>query len=287
MSATPLLWRCRDRMIDCAARPLIMGILNVTPDSFSDGGAYFDPAAAIARGLRMAEEGADILDIGGESSRPGAAPVAPEEERRRVEPVVSALARATRCLISVDTTKASVADAALRAGAHIVNDIAALRGDPEMARTARAHGAGVVLMHMQGTPQTMQAAPHYGDVASEVRAFLEERIDAARAAGLSDEQLVIDPGIGFGKTVAHNVALLADLSSFAALRRPILVGVSRKSFLGALTGRPVADRLAPSLAAMAFAFARGAHIARVHDVKESCETAHLIGILRTGQVPPP
>jgi dihydropteroate synthase len=284
MAASPLVWRCRDRVLDCAARPLIMGVINVTPDSFSDGGAYFDSNAAIRHGLRLAEEGADILDVGGESSRPGATPVPPEEERRRVEPVVAALACSTLCLISIDTTKASVADAALRAGAHIVNDITALRGDPDMAHTARAYGAGVVLMHMQGEPQTMQVAPRYADVVREVREFLEERLSAARAAGLADEQLAIDPGIGFGKTVAHNVALLSALSSFAALRRPILVGVSRKSFLGALTGRPVEDRLAPSLAAMAFALAQGAHIARVHDVKESCETARLIGILRSGRV---
>jgi dihydropteroate synthase len=285
MSASPLLWRCRDREIDCAARPLIMGVINVTPDSFSDGGAYFASEAAIQHGLRLAEEGADILDVGGESSRPGATPVPAEEERRRVEPVVAELARSTRCLISIDTTKASVADAALRAGAHIINDISALRGDPDMIHVAHAYRAGVVLMHMQGNPQTMQVAPRYADVVREAREFLAERISVACSAGLALEQLAIDPGIGFGKTVEHNVALLSALSTFSIFGRPILVGLSRKSFLGALTGRPVHDRLAPSLAAMAFAFSQGAHIARVHDVKESCETARLIGILRSGRVP--
>lgn len=287
MSAPRLFWRCRDRAVDCAARPLIMGVLNVTPDSFSDGGKFFSPDAAIARGVEMAREGADILDIGGESSRPGAIPVSAEEEIRRVEPVVTALAQQTDCLLSVDTTKASVAEAALRAGAHIVNDITALRGDPAIAEVARAHGAGVVLMHMQGTPQTMQDSPHYTDVVREVRDFLAGRLNAAAAAGIEADRIAVDPGIGFGKTVEHNVALLAGLDSFLALGRPLLIGVSRKRFLGVLTGREVQDRLAPSLAALAFALARGAHILRVHDVKESCETARLIGILRSGQVPRP
>lgn len=263
----------------------MMGVLNVTPDSFSDGGAYLNPEAAIARGVQMAREGADILDIGGESSRPGATPVPAAEEIRRIEPVVAALARETACLISVDTMKAAVAEVALRAGAHIINDITALRGDPDMPDVARTYGAGVVLMHMQGTPQTMQDAPRYDDVVQEILAFLRERARAAAAAGIETERLAFDPGIGFGKTVEHNVTLISNLEAFAALGRPLLIGVSRKRFLGVLTGREVHDRLLPSLAAMAFALARGAHILRVHDVKESCEVARLIGILRSGQVP--
>lgn len=283
----PMVWRCRARAVDCSSRPLVMGVLNVTPDSFSDGGRYFDPERAVARGLEMAREGADILDIGGESSRPGAQPVAEDEERRRVEPVVRALARQTDRLISIDTSKASVAAVALEAGAHIINDITALRGDPYMADVARESGAGVVLMHMQGTPQTMQINPSYTDVVREVIDFLRARIAFAESAGISRECLAVDPGIGFGKTVEHNVALLSALLRFAELGRPVLVGVSRKRFLGALTGRDVHDRLVPSLIAMAFALMNGAQIVRVHDVKESCETARLIAILRSGVTPPP
>ena len=279
-------WHCRDAVLDCAAGPHLMGVLNVTPDSFSDGGAFLDPETAVARGLRMAEEGARIIDIGGESSRPGAEPVAEEEELRRVVPVIRALAGRTPCLLSIDTAKASVAEAALSAGAHIVNDITALRGDPRMAEVVRAHRAGLVLMHMQGTPRTMQDRPAYGDVVAEVCAFLAERLRAAEAAGLSRGQLVLDPGIGFGKTLEHNVSLLHRVDEVLALGRPVLVGLSRKRFLGALTGRPVTERLAPSLGALAFAVSRGVQLARVHDVKESCEVARLVAILRSGQVPP-
>ncbi|MCS6770912.1 MAG: dihydropteroate synthase [Kiritimatiellae bacterium] len=284
--APALLWRCRDRLIDCSARPLVMGVLNVTPDSFSDGGRYLDSERAVERGLEIASEGADIIDVGGESSRPGAVPVSAEEELRRVKPVIEELARRTDRLISIDTSKAAVAEAALAAGAHIINDISALRGDARMAALARETGAGVVLMHMQGTPQTMQIDPRYEDVVREVSDFLSERIDAACRAGINWECLAIDPGIGFGKTVEHNVALLAHLSRLTAMGRPVLVGVSRKRFLGALTGRDVHDRLLPSLAALAFSVAQGAHILRVHDVKESCETARLVAILRSGRVPP-
>jgi dihydropteroate synthase len=261
-----------------------MGVLNVTPDSFSDGGRYADSARAIERGLQMAAEGAAILDIGGESSRPGAAPVPIDEEMRRVVPVIEGLAGRTGCLLSVDTVKAAVADAALQAGAHIVNDISALRGDAEMAGVVARHGAGLILMHMQGTPRTMQQRPHYADVVREVRAFLAERIEAAVRAGIGADQLAVDPGIGFGKTVEHNLALVKDLRVFLTLARPLLIGVSRKSFLGHLTGRPVEDRLLPSLAVLAFALGEGAQVARVHDVKESCELARLIAMLRSGRV---
>lgn len=262
-----------------------MGVLNVTPDSFSDSVRYFDHAAAIARGIEMANEGAQILDIGGESTRPGAEPVSVDEELRRILPVIEALARETKCLLSVDTTKASVADAALKAGAHIVNDITAL-GDPEMPGVARHHNAGLVLMHMQGTPRTMQKNPAYLDVVGEVREFLVERVRKAVAAGIERDRIAIDPGIGFGKTVQHNVTLVSQLDAFREIGCPILIGLSHKSFLGALTGRAAQDRLLPSLGALAFAITRGAHILRVHDVKESCEMARLIAILQYGQVKP-
>lgn len=277
-------WVCRGRAVPLGDRALVMGVVNVTPDSFSDGGRYLDPAAAVAHGIALAGEGADILDIGGESSRPGAEPVSPEEERRRVIPVVAELARSTSCLLSVDTTKASVAEAAVEAGAHIVNDITALAGDPRMRDVVRATGAGAVLMHMQGTPRTMQDAPRYDDVVAEVRRCLADRVEQVCAGGVSREALVVDPGIGFGKTPAHNVALLARLDELASLRRPVLVGVSRKSFLGHLTGRPVGERLVPSLGALAYAVLRGAHIVRVHDVKESCDVARLLAIFATAQV---
>lgn len=271
-------WTCRGRAVDWRAGPLVMGVLNVTPDSFSDGGRFFRVEDAVARGCEMAADGATILDIGGESSRPGAQPVPVDEELRRVVPVIEALARRTECLLSVDTTKAAVAEAAIGAGAHLINDITALAGDPAMAGVARSSGAGVVLMHMQGTPRTMQQEPRYGDVVAEVRDYLGERMRALEAFGLAREAMAVDPGIGFGKSVEHNVALLGRLEDLGELGRPVVVGVSRKSFLGHLTGRALSDRLGPSLAAMVYALARGAHVARVHDVKESCELARLVGM---------
>ena len=259
-------WHLRDRVLHLDARALVMGIVNVTPDSFSDGGCFFAPEAAIAQGLELVRQGADILDIGGASSRPGAEDVAPEEELRRVHPVVRELAAQTTVPISVDTVKAVVAEACLASGAHIINDITALQGDPDMARVVATRRAGVVLMHMQGTPATMQIAPHYDDVTVEVRRFLEERLHAAGRAGIAAEQVVLDPGIGFGKTTAHNLELLARLGELQALGRPILLGVSRKGFLG----RGVAERLAGSLAAACHAVMQGsAQIVRVHDVRET------------------
>lgn len=283
MNPASLIWRCREAELSCGPAARIMGVLNVTPDSFSDSVHYVDRAAAIARGIEMANEGAHLIDVGGESTRPGAEPVSVEEETRRVVPVIEALAHETRCLLSVDTSKAAVADAALKAGAHVVNDITAL-GDPQMAEVVRRHGAGVALMHMQGTPQTMQKNPTYTDVIAEVREFLRDRVARAVAAGIARERIAIDPGIGFGKTVQHNVTLVSQLDAFRDLGCPILIGLSHKSFLGALTGRTIHDRLLPSLGALAFAILRGAHILRVHDVKESCEMARLIAILQYGQV---
>ena len=250
---------------DFSSRTYIMGIVNVTPDSFSDGGRWSDPESAVRHGLRLAEEGADILDIGGESSRPGAEPVGADEELRRVLPVVRELARRCPIPISIDTTKAAVADAALGAGAVIVNDISALRGDPLMAPTAARHGAAVVLMHMKGTPRTMQEAPVYGDLIGELCFFFEEAIASAQRAGL--ERLILDPGLGFGKTAEHNFEILRSLGRFRRFGFPLLVGPSRKSFLGSVLGTGPEDRMEGTAAAVAAAVMNGAQIVRVHDVR--------------------
>lgn len=281
-----LIWRVRGRELRFNGTARIMGILNVTPDSFSDGGRYLDAGHAMERGLHMVREGACMLDIGGESSRPGAESVPVEEEARRVVPVIAGLAAVSDVLLSVDTTKAAVADRALAAGAHIVNDISAGTADPGMAEVIRKHRAGVVLMHMQGTPKTMQSGPIYNDVVDEVTRYLEARLAALTDAGLDRESLAVDPGLGFGKTVEHNVALLRGLPRLVGLGRPVLVGASRKSFLGRLTGCDVHDRLAPSLAALAYAVQRGAHMLRVHDVKESCEVAQLLAKFGLATEPP-
>jgi len=245
-----------------------MGIVNVTPDSFSDGGRYTSTDAATALGLELVLHGAEILDIGGESTRPGAEPVALERELERVVPVVEALARRTAVPLSVDTSKAEVARRCLECGASIINDVTALGGDADMAAVVRASGAAIVLMHMQGTPATMQAAPVYGDVVAEVADFFQERLQAAAKVGIGAERVVLDPGIGFGKTVTHNLQLLARLDAFQRLGRPVCLGVSRKGFVGRLLGgRPVEERLAGSLAVVCHALARGAvQVVRVHDV---------------------
>jgi dihydropteroate synthase len=254
-----------------------MGIVNVTPDSFSDGGRWSDPDAAVAHGLALVAQGADLLDVGGESSRPGALPISAEEELARVVPVVRALAAATPVPLSVDTTKAAVARAALEAGAHIINDVTALQGDAKLAEVIRSCGAGVILMHMQGTPATMQVNPTYSDIVAEVVAFLEARLQAAGQLGIAGPQVVLDPGIGFGKTTEHNLRLLANLDRLADLGRPVCLGVSRKGFLGKVLGRPLEQRLAGSLAAACYALARhSAHIVRVHDVAQTRDAVALI-----------
>lgn len=264
---------CRGKVLDLGPRTCIMGILNVTPDSFADGGRYLDPDRALGRAERMAEEGADIIDVGGESTRPagpygeGAGPVSADEEVRRTAPVVEKIAAKLDLPISIDTTKAEVARQALAAGAAVVNDISALRFDPRMAETVAEAGAAVVLMHMKGTPKTMQANPTYGDLLGEIAAFLSERRDAACAAGIGRQQVILDPGLGFGKRFAHNFELIARLSAFHALDCPLLVGPSRKSFVGAALNLPPAERLEGTLAALAFCVAGGAHILRVHDVR--------------------
>jgi dihydropteroate synthase len=263
-----MIWKTARQALDLSVHGVIMGILNVTPDSFSDGGAYPEFGRATEHALRLLAEGAAIIDIGGESTRPGAEPVPVEEEMRRVLPVVEALRkRAPECLISVDTSKAAVAAAALDRGAAIINDVTALRGDPAMAQTVARAGAGLVLMHMQGTPRTMQAQPVYGDVVAEVRAFLGERLAVAVAAGIAPECVALDPGIGFGKTAAHNVALLRDLEIIAGDGRPVVVGVSRKGFLAQFAGGvELAGRLWPTVAITALARTKGARVMRVHDV---------------------
>jgi dihydropteroate synthase len=243
-----------------------MGIVNVTPDSFSDGGSFFDPATAVAHGLRLVEEGADILDVGGESTRPGATPVSVDEELRRVLPVVAELAKRTAVPISVDTMKAEVARQCIDAGACILNDVGGFR-DPDMVNVAAESGAGVVVMHMRGTPQTMQQNPDYADVVAEVDEFFAERMATLTAAGISREAICLDPGIGFGKTLDHTMTQLAKLAVHARHGRPVCLGVSRKGFLGQITGRSRSDRLAGTLAVNCFAVAAGgAHVLRVHDV---------------------
>jgi dihydropteroate synthase len=245
----------------------VMGIVNVTPDSFSDGGLYLDCAAAVDHGLALERAGATILDIGGESTRPGANPVPEDEELRRVVPVIEGLqARGSAAQLSIDTSKAAVARAALAAGATLVNDVTALRGDPDMAHVIAAGGADCCLMHMLGEPRTMQRDPRYGDVVSEVKAFLEERLAVAVAAGVAEERILLDPGIGFGKTTEHNLELLRRLDELVAVGRPIVVGTSRKSFLGKITARPVEDRIAATIATNVVAYERGARVFRVHDV---------------------
>ncbi|MBN1670348.1 MAG: dihydropteroate synthase [Kiritimatiellae bacterium] len=275
-------WRCKEQTLAFADRPLVMGILNVTPDSFSDGGRYAATEDAVRHARRLIEEGADILDIGGESTRPGARPVGVDEELDRVLPVIRALRSESPIPISIDTAKAAVAQRAVEAGATIVNDVTALTGDPLMPEVVAALKPGVVLMHMRGTPRTMQDAPFYENVVAEVAAYLDGRVQALVQRGIAAESLAVDPGIGFGKTVAHNLELLRGLETLTAAGPPVVIGLSRKSFLGKITGREVNDRLAGSLAALACCVLRGAAVLRVHDVKESCDAVKIAVRLRDG-----
>ncbi len=256
----------------------LMGIVNVTPDSFSDGGLYLDAGAAIAHGLELAAEGADVLDVGGESTRPGAEAVDAAEERRRTEPVVEALADAGHA-VSIDTSKASVAAAALDAGAAIVNDVTAFRGDPDLAELCAERDCDVVLMHMLGTPRTMQEDPRYDDVVDDVKAFLAQRVEQAVAAGIAEARIWIDPGIGFGKTLEHNLELLRRLGELRELGRPIIVGTSRKRFIGAITGREADERIGGTVASNVLALAAGADAFRVHDVAEVHDALHTAEVL--------
>jgi dihydropteroate synthase len=272
--------RCGGEWLDLS-RPAVMGVLNVTPDSFSDGGRNADPQLAIRRGLELADQGAAIIDVGGESTRPGAEPVAVEEELRRVLPVVRGLVRESRVLVSVDTSQPEVIRQAVDAGACLINDVRALQL-PGALEAAAASGAAVCLMHMRGDPRTMQRETEYADLVTEVKAMLAVRVQACTQAGIGRERLCLDPGFGFGKLPAHNVELLRRLPEFAALGLPLLVGLSRKSLLLALTGRAVGDRLAGSVALAAIAVLRGAHIVRAHDVAATVDAVRVAAALRAG-----
>jgi dihydropteroate synthase len=262
------VWRVGERAFDCSERTLVMGILNVTPDSFSDGGRFLDRASAISHATRMVDDGADMLDVGGESTRPGSTPVSMDEELERVQPVIQRLAELHPAVpISVDTRKAGVAAEALDAGATIVNDVSG-GADPAMFEVVRGRDAAVVLMHMRGDPTTMQEAPQYDDVVGEVHEYLRQRIEAAELAGIDPERIAIDPGIGFGKDLDHNLELMHGVGSFLDLGRPLLVGPSRKRFIGTILDLPEEERVEGTVGAVVWMVARGAHLVRVHDVKE-------------------
>jgi dihydropteroate synthase len=279
-----LVWRVGDVDLDCGERTLLMGILNVTPDSFSDGGMYLGERTAVDRGVAMVDEGADIVDVGGESTRPGSDSVSVREELDRVVPVIENLAAHVPVPISIDTRKPEVARAALSVGATIVNDVSGGE-DPAMFDVVRAASAGMVLMHMKGDPRTMQEAPRYDDVVAEVKEFLRERVEAAGLAGIATERLAIDPGIGFGKDLQHNLALLANVDELLALGQPVLVGPSRKRFIAALLDdAPVEERLEGTAAAVAWLVGRGAHIMRVHDVRDIAKVVRVVdAIVRAGR----
>jgi dihydropteroate synthase len=271
-----LVWRAGPHELDCSSRTLVMGVINVTPDSFSDGGRYLDHEAAVAHGLDLARDGPDILDVGGESTRPGSDPVSPEEELNRVLPVVKRLAAETQLPISIDTRRAEVARAAVDAGASIVNDVSAGR-DPEMFAAVRESGAGLVLMHMHGEPKTMQEEPLDRDVVRIVHEALTERASAAEGEGVPHDRLAIDPGLGFGKTVEGSLRLMRDVDAFLDLGLPVVVGPSRKSFIGkALDDLPVDERLEGTAGAVAYLASRGAHVIRVHDVREMVRVVRVV-----------
>jgi dihydropteroate synthase len=263
----------RGSELHLSGRTHVAGILNVTPDSFSDGGKFFEHNTALRQAERMIEEGADFIDVGGESTRPFAAPVDGPEETARVVPVVSALSTRFDVPISVDTSKASVARAALDAGAHIINDVSALRFDSELAGVVAEYGAGLILMHMKGTPRTMQKNPEYDDVVAEIRCFLDKAVRKACDSGVHFESIMVDPGIGFGKKLEHNLSVLKNLAELKTLRRPIMVGPSRKSFIGNLLDLPVEERVSGTLAAVVVSILSGAAVVRVHDVKQGKEAA--------------
>ncbi len=285
MNPSTLTWRCVAREIRCGERTLLMGIVNVTPDSFSDGGRFLDHEVAVKHALRLVADGADIIDVGGESTRPGSDPVSAEEEHDRVVPIIERLAAQTVAPVSVDTRKAEVADAAMQAGAAIVNDVSA-GADPNMFEVVRAHAAGMVLMHMKGEPKTMQDDPTYDDVVREVRDFLAARVEAACAAGIERDRLAIDPGIGFGKRLEHNLELLRSLDAFKELGVPLVAGPSRKGFIGALTdATDPADRLEGTAGAVAWCAANGADVVRVHDVSQMARVVRVVDAIARGATP--
>lgn len=272
-----MIWTCRDKTFDLTKRGEIMGILNVTPDSFSDGGQFVDVDQAVAHGIAMLDDGAGIIDIGGESTRPGADDVSESDELARVVPVIEGITgQRADAVISIDTSKSEVARQSIAAGAVIINDVTGLKGDSEMLSVAAELNAGVVIMHMKGTPRTMQSEPHYDDVVAEVREFFQAQLKSAQAAGISDSAIVFDPGIGFGKTIDHNVGLLRDLKTLTVAERPILLGVSRKSFIGKLIdSEEVADRNWPTVALTSYAREQGIRLHRVHEVKPNSEALRM------------
>ncbi len=278
-----MIWKTRRRTLDLSHRALVMGIVNVTPDSFSDGGQFVSASEAVAHGMKLAADGADILDIGGESTRPGAAPVPPEEELRRILPVIRELRRQSAVLLSVDTMKPSVAAAALDAGADILNDVTGFR-DAEMRELAARSGAGCVVMHMQGEPRTMQQAPSYVNVVTEVQAFFALRLEQLIKSGALAEQVVFDPGIGFGKTLTHNLELLRGLDRLTWAERPLLLGTSRKSFIGAMLGEKEMEcRAWPSVALTSLAREKGVRAFRVHDVLENTRALRMTEAILAAQ----
>ena len=285
MSAEPVYTlQCGSRRLELGRRTLVMGVLNVTPDSFADGGRFFDRDRAIERGLTMAREGADIIDVGGESTRPFSEPVSADDEMERVLPVIEALAGEVDVPVSIDTTKAEVARAALAAGAVMLNDVSALRFDPGMAGVAAESGAPLIVMHMKGTPGDMQKDPRYEDLMGEIRVFLEEVVQEAVQAGVRREQILIDPGIGFGKTFDHNLQLIRDLDRLSVVGRPLVLGCSRKAFIGHILGKEADDRDPGTMAAVAAGVLNGAHVVRVHNVAMAVDAVRIVDAVKRGSV---
>jgi len=270
--------------LDLGKRTHVMGVLNVTPDSFSDGGLFLQREKAIEHGITMAEEGADFIDVGGESTRPFSNPVSREEEMERVVPVIEALAREIRVPISIDTCKGTVAREALKAGASMINDISALRLDPDLGSVAAESGVPVILMHMKGTPENMQKNPVYDDLIGEIKSFLEDAAKKAMEAGIREDLILIDPGIGFGKTFDHNLQIIKQLPSFLSLGRPLLIGTSNKSFIGQVLGKKVDERVTGTMATVAVAAMHGAHVVRVHNVRKAVETIRMVDAIKRGSV---
>ncbi len=279
MRQSTLVWRAGAHVLECGPRTLVMGVLNVTPDSFSDGGRFFDHEVAVTAGIDMVTDGADFIDIGGESTRPGSTPVPEGEQLERVVPVIKRLSAEVDVPLSIDTRTARVAAGAVEAGATIVNDVTA-GSDPDMFETVRVSGAGMVLMHMRGEPNTMQQLTDYDDVVTEVKEYLRGRLQAATDAGIDAERLVIDPGLGFAKTTPQSLLLMRDVASFADLGRPVLVGPSRKSFIGDVLGTDVTERAEGTAGAVAWMAAQGAHIIRVHDVKTMVRVVRVVDAIR-------
>lgn len=277
-----LLLKWSDYALELGRRTHVMGVVNVTPDSFSDGGRFFDKDRAVSHGISMAEQGADIIDVGGESTRPYSQRLSEEEETARVVPVIEALSQAVSIPISIDTYKGAVAREALKAGASMINDISSLRFDPQMASVAAEAEVPLVCMHMKGTPETMQVKPQYDDLIGEVSDFLGRCVQRAVAAGAREDLLILDPGIGFGKSFDDNLAILRELRRFAALGRPLLVGSSNKAFIGHVLGKEVHERRIGTLATVAVAAMNGAHIVRVHDVQGAVETVKMVDAIKSG-----